>query len=88
MTRNTATRACMFGFMLSLTACNSDDEILSSGNHPSNPNHVRDDGTKDYQNDTLNDGTVQQRVGPFGGGPVPEFKYENNQKSPKNPLTK
>ena len=85
MIRNTATHVCMFGLMLSLAACNSDDEILSSGNHPSNPNHVRDDGAKDYQNDTLNDGTVKQRVGPFGGGPVPEFKYENNQKSPKVP---
>ena len=84
MTRNTTTYACMFGLMLSLSACNSDNEILSSGNHPSNPYHVRDDGRKDYQNDTLNDGTVKGRVTSFGGGPVPEFKYDNNQKSPKN----
>lgn len=88
MILNRATRACMFGFMLSLTACKSDDEILSSGNQPSNPYHVRDDGRKDYQNDTLNDGTVKGRVTSFGGGPVPEFKYDNNQKSPKNLPTK
>ena len=78
----------MFGLMLSLTACNSDDEILLSGNPPSNPYHVRDNGTKEYEHDNLDDGTVIGRSTPFGGGPVPEFKYDNNQKSPKNPPTK
>jgi hypothetical protein len=72
--------------MLSLTACKSDDETLASGNHPSNPYHVRDDGRKDYQNDTLNDGTVKVRA--TSGAPMPEFKYDNNQKSPKNLPTK